>query len=233
MAPSSPVPLDPGLRIWSSHSAYTSSIDDILSPGGGPGPPFHDRLPQPGHIGNNVGQSDTLRLPSMTGTDPSSINQWNNDPNEPWSPLRHNLQMDHPGIGQGYPRFNTQGIPPEADYRHYRQPERSDGSVSTHDRPRDDSGYGSRSLLSPSVHSDDRLDQSQGCSSVAGDIDNMRIYQDPTAFTMEHDFSQPRDDQSTSVGSVSAHSPRPRVSGPLICNYDNCGHASKNPSEHK
>ncbi|KAL8786431.1 MAG: hypothetical protein Q9195_008201 [Heterodermia aff. obscurata] len=216
-----PFPVDPSLDAWNNTSVIPLELDGLLYPGNGLVPLLHS--PLPGASGSTT-HSPELQLPSIReNRETDSVTRWNNDPTSPWTSLRNTGSTGQPIIYQPM----TQRTSPGMNLPTYRDPLRSEMNSSTTGRPLD-STYGSRSFTGNSEGSLDHPNQSQGCPSVNVDLNGFHFkgtYRAGSTASQDEHFS-------SMDGGSSDTSQRPRPSASLTCPYDDCGHISKNNSEH-
>ena len=210
--------------------SYRPGYEDLIPPGHGLSPQLHDPLALLGSSGNTASQQDNCQLPSLRGTE--SLRRYYDDDSGPWTPQRMNVNSGQPPMGRGYASFHAQHTPYGPIFNEYREIPQSEMSASINGQDRLDSGYGTKSVMSNSERSANRLDQSQGCPSITGEIGRFQVNENMTRYDPEPDY--PQEDQYSSFDGMSDTSSRqPRATGSLTCGYDNCTHSSKNPSEHK
>lgn len=219
-----PFPVDPELN-WnntSQASVHTPDLDGLLLPNNGFEPQLYERPPLPGSSGGTVIPPENFNLPPFQPRETDPMRRWNDDPAAPWTSERVGGnwgQYAHP-----YVRYSTEHTTPGSGFNNYRGSPRSEVSAGDNGRARIDSGYGTRSMGS-SEQNMDRLDQSQGCPSVAMDFSGLHVNGDS--------INCGPDDPYSSLDGTSDTSSRPRPSSSFLCPYDNCSHVSKNNSEHK
>ena len=231
--PPPPVPIDPALETL-------STLDVDLSPGIRahflqPGPALYNRHPYPG-TPTNFGAILDVQLPAMrqSDLDPHPMSRFQHDQESPWTPPQIGGDLTQPSQA---PRYQSSYGPSYLSTNlqsQYREPPRSEQGSSTTGRNPIDSGYGSRSLATKSVRSAEPIDQSQGCQSLIGDVNDMRVYSD------EH-FAPPMPGHVVSFPSEGSYSYNVPTSEPmeppaqlLTCEYPEChNHTSKNLSEYR
>ena len=216
-----PFPVDPSLDAWNNTSVIPLDYDGLLYPANELVPLLHER---PGASGSTT-HSPEFQLPSIRESD--SVTRWNEDPTGPWNSLRNTGSTGQSIIYQS----SSQRISPGMNYPTYREPLRSEASITTTGRHQLDSTYGSRSIVSNSECSMDPQNPSQGCHSVPIDLNGLHVT--PTRSTYKTGSTPSQDDHFSSLDGSSDTSQRPRALVNLTCPYDNCDHTSKNNSEHK
>ena len=171
-----PPPIDPALDSWNYTNVPLSpgiGLDHLLPPNLG----LQDRSISSGTSGDRNSFPSDLQLPSMKQNESQSdplLRFWS-DPG-PWNSQRVGGEPSHLPMNQKY--IGPYGRDPRSTAQ-YRQPPRSDLGSSTTERYLGDSGYESKSLATRSEPSADPRDQSQGCPSIAGDVSEMHLYQNP------------------------------------------------------
>ena len=222
-----PFPVDPSLDPWNNTSVVPLELDGLLYPGNGLVQLLHERPPLPGASGSTT-HSPELHLPAIReARETDSVARWNDDPAGPWTSLRNTGSTGQSIICQPI----SQRTSPSMNLRNYREPSRSVVSIPTTGRHPGDSTYGSRSFVSNSEGSLDHPNQSQGCPSVAVDFNALHFDQNRSTYRTASTASQ--EDHFSSVDGSSDTSQRPRAPDTLTCLWENCGHVSKNNSEHK
>lgn len=224
-----PLPIDPALDPWNTSNIALSpaiGLDHLLPPTTG----LLDRSNYPGAPVAVDNFPQDVQLPSMrqTDLDTNPLLRFYNDPG-PWSSQR--IAGDpSPSIPPRYPgaygRDNRSGI----SSNHYRESPRSDVGSSTTGRNPQDSGYDSKSMATKSVRSTEHIDHSQGCQSLAGDVNEMQIY--PEEPFQGPVTSMPQDVAYFDISSdVPGEAP---ATLPLLCPYPECNNLElKNQSDHR
>ena len=224
-----PLPIDPALDQWNTSNIPLSpgiGLDHMLPPTGllersnyAGGPVAVDNFPQ------------DVQLPSMkqSDLDTNPILRFYNDPG-PWSSQRIAGDPSQPSIPPRYPGAYGRDNRSSVSANHYRESPRSDVGSSTTGRNPQDSGYDSKSIATKSVRSTEHIDHSQGCQSLAGDVNEMQIYP-------EEPFQGPVTSMPQEVAYFDISSDVPSESPatlPLICPYPECNNLElKNQSDHR
>ncbi len=230
-----PPPVDPALDSWNSSTVPLSpgiGLDHLLPPNLG----LQDRSTSSGTPGDLNNFPSDLQLPSMKQTDLQSdplLRFWA-DPG-PWNSQRIGGEPSHSPMNHKYIGSYGRDPRPNAFLGQYRPSPRSDLGSSTTERYHVDSGYESRSLATRSMHSADPRDQSQGCQSLAGDVNEMQLYPNPES--MYHGPlpapSIPQDIQYANFELPNDAMPDGPAMFPLTCPEPDCDGTFKNSSEHR
>lgn len=225
-----PLPIDPALDPWNTSNIALSpgiGLDHLLPPTTG--------LLERSNYGGAPGAADNypqdVQLPSMRQSemDTNPLLRFYNDPG-PWSSQRISGDASQPSIPHRYPgaygRDNRSAISPQ----HYRDSPRSDVGSSTTGRNPQDSGYDSKSMATKSVRSTEHVDHSQGCQSLAGDVNEMQIYPEES-----YQGPVPGIPQDVSYFDISSDVPAETPATlPLICPYPECKNLElKNQSDQR
>ena len=230
-----PPPIDPALDPWNSSNVPLSpgiGLDHLLPPNLG----LQDRSTSSGASGDLSSFPSDLQLPSMKQNDLQSdplLRFWS-DPG-PWNSQRVGGEPSHPPMNQKYIGPYGRDLRSNAFLGQYRPSPRSDLGSSTTERYLADSGYESRSHATRSEPSADPRDQSQGCQSLAGDVNEMQIYQNTEnmyhgsvpAPPMPQEMQYPNFELSNDT----MHEGPSMY--PLTCSALDCNGTFKNFSEHR
>lgn len=232
--PPPPVPIDPALDTF-------NTLDVNLSSGIGehfaqPNSVFQKRFRYSG-TSNGIGAFlQDVQLPAMRqpDLDPNPMSRFQNDQQGPWTPQRIGGDVTQHSQAPRYQSSYGSNYPPSTLLSHYREPPRSEQGSSTTGRNPVDSGYGSRSLATKSVRSAEHIDQSQGCQSLIGDVNDMRVYSDDhfpphipgPALPFPNEVAYPYNLPTAEPAESSAQH--------YMCSFPEChNHVSKNLSEYR
>lgn len=233
--PPPPVPIDPALDTFNTLDVNLSSgIGEHFSQ---PSPVFQKRLRYSG-TSTSIGAFllQDVQLPAMrqSDLDPNPMSRFQNDQQGPWTPQRISGDVtQHSPVPRYQSSYGPNYLPVTLPSQ-YREPPRSEQGSSTTGRNPVDSGYGSRSLATKSVRSAEPIDQSQGCQSLIGDVNDMRVYSDdhfsphlpgpvlPFPNEVSYSYNLPTAEPAESSALL------------RICPFPECqNHVSKNLSEHR
>ncbi len=228
-----PPPIDPALDPWNSSTVPLSpgiGLDHLLPPNLG----LQDRSTSVGTSGDFNNFPSDLQLPSMKQTELQSdplLRFWA-DPG-PWNSQRVGGEASNSSMNQKYIGSYGRDPRPNAFLGQYRPSPRSDLGSSTTGRYPVDSGYESRSFATRSVHSADPRDQSQGCQSLAGDVSEMQLYQNPDMYHGSLPAPSIQDIQYPNFELPNDAIQEGPAIYPLTCQYSDCDGNFKNSSEHR
>lgn len=229
--PPPPVPIDPALDTLNALDVgFASGIGDHFLPSS---PAIHHRLRYPGTSATIGAILHDVQLPAMRqpDLDTNPMSRFQNDQG-PWTPQHIGGDLTQPSHPPGFQSSYGPHYMPVTLSSQYRDPPKSEQGSSMTGRNPVDSGYRSRSLATKSVRSVEPVEQSQGCQSLIGDVNDMRVYADDhypppipeqvVTFPNENLFSYP-------IPTSEPTEPHP---APFTCTFSGChNHVSRNLSE--